>query len=56
MARLIRYRNEGKIADGDYKTLVWGLAQLLGYWKHEADLRIEDRLQAIEDEMARARQ
>lgn len=49
MARLVRYRSTGKIDDSTYRALVWGLSQLLGYWKHETDQELLQRIEAIEE-------
>jgi len=48
LATLIRKREKDEIDDADYKALVYGLSHLLAYLKTEADLRIEERLEALE--------
>lgn len=49
LASLINRREKGTIEDADYRALVYGLSQLLGYFKHIDDLRIEERLSRLED-------
>ena len=48
LATLMRKREKSDIDDADYRALVYGLSQLLGYFKHIDDLKIEGRLDAIE--------
>lgn len=49
LATLIRKRERGEIQDDDFKALVYGLNTLLAYLKTEADMRIEERLEAVEE-------
>lgn len=51
LATLIRKRERDDISDADFRALVYGLSQLLGYLRTEADLRIEERLDAIESKL-----
>ena len=53
LATLIKKRERDEIDDADYRSLVWGLSQLLGYFKHLDDLRIEERLDALEERLQR---
>ena len=55
LATLIRKREKDEIPDDDYRALVWGISQLLGYFKHIDDLRIEDRLDALEERINETR-
>ena len=48
LSSLIRKREKGLIEDADYRALVYGLSQLLGYFKHLDDVRLEERLEALE--------
>lgn len=48
MTRLVREYGAGKVDDGTYRAVIWGLGQLISYWRLETDLRIEDRIDAIE--------
>ena len=48
LATLIRKREKHGVEDDDYRQLVWGISQLLGYYKHVDDLRIEERLDRLE--------
>ena len=48
MSRLIRERAKGNVADGDFKSIIYGLAQLQSYWRLELDTEIESRLEALE--------
>lgn len=46
--RLIRLRGRNKIEDAKYKSLIYGMTGLLGFWKLEKELDIERRLESIE--------
>lgn len=48
VADLINDRNDEAIDDGKYRSLVWGLSQLLAFFRLEKDIEIESRLEAIE--------
>jgi len=48
LARIIRERFRGSIDSERFRDLVYGLNTLLGYDRHLADLRIEDRLNTLE--------
>ena len=49
MSRLIREHAKGKIEETVYKSLLWGLSQLIQYWRLEKDIEIEARLSALEE-------
>ncbi len=49
LGRLIRMRLAGEISTELFRDLVYGLNLMLGFFKHGADLRIEDRLDQIEE-------
>ena len=53
LSSLIRKREKGLIDDADYRALVYGLSQLLGYFKHLDAVRIEERLDALEERLQR---
>lgn len=53
MARLTREVAKGLISVQDFKTVAYGMQNLLAYHKAEADARIEERLTEIEDELDR---
>lgn len=48
LGRLMRYRAAGKIDRELFRDLCYGFEKQLQFWKLEADLRIEGRLDAIE--------
>ena len=48
LSRLIRLVDSGEIQDGRFRTLVYGMAKLLEYFRFEKDLEIEARLTEIE--------
>ena len=48
LARLLREFNAGKIDEGRYKGLIYGLSILLQFWKAEQAAELEARLEAIE--------
>lgn len=48
LGRLMRARVAGKIDRELFRDLCYGFEKQLQYWKLEADLRIEGRLDAIE--------
>jgi hypothetical protein len=52
LARLLRMRFRGEIDSILFRDMVYGLGCALGYDKLLADLRIEDRLSAIEAAIA----
>ena len=49
LARLIRKRYSGEISTEVYRDLIYGLNLMLAYFKHGADLRVEERLDQIEE-------
>jgi len=54
LARVVRLYDRGEIPDWRYRGLVYGINSLLGYWKLEADLRIEERLDELEARLEKA--
>ncbi len=48
LARIIRMRAKDEITEADYKSIVYGISSMLGYFKLESDLRIEERIEALE--------
>jgi len=48
-ARIIREYAKGRIAESDYKAVIWGLSQYLGAFRLEKDIELEKRLEALED-------
>lgn len=48
IARLIRARANKKIADSDYKAIIYGINYWLAFEKHIKELDIEKRLEALE--------
>jgi len=54
LARILRYRLKGDIDDATARTLISGFNTMLGYWKLEADLRIEERLDRLEEQLQNA--
>lgn len=48
LARLTREVGRGTIDGGLYRVLVWGISQMIAYWKLEKDLEIEQRIQRLE--------
>ena len=52
LARMIRAYHNGELESQKFRDLVYGLSTMLAYFKHAADLKIEERLQAIEDAIA----
>ena len=53
LARVIRAFNAGDLSESDARTLRYLLDGLLGFFKHEADLRIEERIEEIEKRLAK---
>ena len=52
LARLMRAYHNGELESKKFRDLVYGLTTMLAYFKHAADLRIEERLEAIEDQLS----
>ena len=48
-SRLIRKYHNDEIETDKFRALTAAFSTLLAYFKHDADLRIEERLDAIED-------
>ena len=48
VADLINARNDEMVEDAKYRSLVWGLSQLLAFFRLEKDLQIEERLDELE--------
>ena len=53
LARAIRAFNEGTLEEARYKGIVHGMNNLLSYFKHEDDLRIEARIEMLEKHLER---
>lgn len=49
LARLVREYSRGKIEEGPFKTLTWGVSQLIAWWKLETELQIEERVKRLEE-------
>ncbi len=49
LGRLIRQYQGDEIPSQQFRDLVFGMNCLLAYFKHDSDLRIEERLDVIED-------
>jgi hypothetical protein len=49
LARIIRLYDTGELAEQKYRALIYGLSHLLAFFKHEDDLRIEERISRIEE-------
>ncbi len=47
-ARLLRLRATGRLNPPTFRDLVYGFTSFLGYWKLEADIRLEEKLEALE--------
>ncbi|MAG13622.1 MAG: hypothetical protein CMN78_03385 [Spirochaetales bacterium] len=52
LARLMRAYHADELDEKKFRAMIYGFATLLGYFKHAADLRIEERLEAIEDQLS----
>ena len=48
LARIVRLYNDGEIDEQRAKTTAYLLTQLLGFFKFEADMEIERRLEELE--------
>ena len=48
LARILRDYNTGKISEAQARTNGYMFEKLLQYWKTEMDMRIEERLDALE--------
>jgi hypothetical protein len=48
LARLARMRVRGELDSLTFRDVVYGISTILAYDKHIADLRTEERLEAIE--------
>lgn len=53
LARIIRLYNDGEIDEQRAKTSAYLLTQLLGFFKFEADMEIERRLEELEARLAK---
>ncbi len=51
LGRLIRAYQAGGMESQMFRDLVYSMNTLLAYFKHDADLEIEKRLEAIEDSL-----
>ena len=51
LARLIRCYHRDELEETKFRAMVYGFNTMLSYFKHAADLRIEDRLDEIETEL-----
>ena len=49
LARIVRLFDNGELAEQKYRALIYGLSHLLAYFKHEDDLRIEERISRSEE-------
>ena len=49
LGRLIRNYQAGQMESQTFRDLIYGMTLLLSYFKHEADLEIEKRLQDVEE-------
>ena len=55
LARLIREYYHDEVPEEKMRAITYALNCLLGYFKLEADLRIEERLDAIEEQLQQDR-
>lgn len=51
LASLINKRRRGELDTTEFRDLTYGFGKLLEYFKFAADLRIEERLDAIEERL-----
>jgi hypothetical protein len=51
LSRIIRKYNAGEIEDVKFRNLVYAFSHLLGYWRTEKDLEIEERLTKLEEKL-----
>ena len=51
LARIIRMTADGKLEQDLMKTLTYGISHLLAIQKHQDDIRIEERLDDIEQRL-----
>ena len=51
LARLIRAFHQDELDEKKFRALVYGFGTLLSYFKHSADLEIESRLEALEEQL-----
>lgn len=49
LARVLRAYLAGTLDATKYRNLVYGLSAMLGYYRQEADMQIEARLEKIEE-------
>ena len=54
-ARILRMYARGELLPAFFRNLVYGMTGFLSYWKLEADLEIEKRLEAIERRLEQGR-
>ena len=47
LASVIRRRMKGELDREEYRDVVHGLHRLLGYWRLESEIRIEDKLDQV---------
>ena len=52
LGRLIRSYQKGEVEAEVFRNLIYSLNLLLGYFKHDANLEILKRLDAIEDSLS----
>jgi hypothetical protein len=55
LARLLRMRFRGELGSELFRDLIYGANTILGYDRLLADLRIEERLDALELQLAQAK-
>ena len=51
LTRIIRAHGAGKLEENLYRSLVWGISQLLAYFRLENDMQIEKRVEEIEKQL-----
>jgi hypothetical protein len=56
LGRLIRERQRGDIDSATFRDLIYSMNLLLGFFKLDAEIQIEERLTKIEDEIAGGKQ
>ena len=52
LGRLIRQYQDGKVESQAFRDIIYAMNTLLAYFRHEADIRIETRLDALEDQLS----
>ena len=48
LSRLVREYSRGNIEEAPFKTLTWGVSQLIAWWRLEKDIQIEERIERLE--------